>query len=216
MLIDFTTLISFLSVSILITLMPGPDNLFVLALGISKGPRSAVPLALGLACGNFFHTAAVALGISALIIASPNALLALKWAGCTYLLWIAYQIASETPARPQQETDNQAHIGALEHHFFFRGLLMNLLNPKVILFFLAFLPQFISPNRPSPTGQIIVLGSIFVIQTAILFSAIALLAGRINRLLTSSPVIQTRLKYVTASLLILLAFNLLLANFKPA
>ncbi len=210
--LDLTTIIGFLGVSMLITLMPGPDNLFVLALGMGRGARAAVPLALGLACGNFFHTAAVALGVSALIVASPNALLALKWLGCSYLLFIAYQIATTPQQLQATAIDTEAISLRSDRHFFFRGLLMNVLNPKVVVFFLAFLPQFVSTDRPSPTTQTILLGSLFVVQTAIIFSAIALLAGRISRLLRRHSAVHTSIRWTTAGLVIVLALNLLLSN----
>ncbi|MEE9446912.1 MAG: LysE family translocator [Arenicellales bacterium] len=173
------TLYPFLIASIALTLIPGPDNLFVLSISALHGSKAGVPTALGMATGNFVHTLAVALGLSAVISASPQALNAIKILGLSYLLWLAWQSwhASNPSSDPTSEQEIQAHSA---FHYFKRGALMNILNPKVVLFFLAFFPQFIPENSTQAPLVIFILGTVFVLQAAIIFSLIALMAGRLQ------------------------------------
>jgi threonine/homoserine/homoserine lactone efflux protein len=206
---ELSVLVPFLLASIGLTLLPGPDNLFVLSLSIVNGSRAGIPTALGMAIGNFAHTAAVALGLSALILASPLAFSAIKTLGVMYLLYLAWQ-SWKRPlniSSPQPGAEFNQLSGL---KLFQRGILMNLLNPKVALFFLAFFPQFVDQASEFKALQILVLGTVFVIQAAIIFCTIALAAGRLQPVISRlSPRI---LAGITSGLFVMLSVFLAISE----
>lgn len=202
------TLISFLLASVALTLAPGPDNTFVVAQGISRGRRAAITAALGMSCGISVHTTAAALGISALLYSSAWAFTALKFAGAAYLLWLAVKSLNE------QGILLNADPGAAPNGFamFRRGFIMNVLNPKVALFFLAFLPQFVAPGSGNPPLQMILLGAVFMVQAAILFSTIGWLSGSVGALVLKRPRIARYFGWLTAGIFASLGVRLALAS----
>jgi threonine/homoserine/homoserine lactone efflux protein len=203
-------LAAFLLVSISLTLLPGPDNLFVLSLSAIHGSRTGIPAALGMAIGNFAHTTAVALGLSALVASTPFALTLVQALGVVYLLFLAWQ-SWHHPLRLSNDSRTPAENQLSSLQLFRRGLLMNLLNPKVALFFLALFPQFIDQNSVHKALQIFTLGTVFVLQTAIIFSAVALAAGRLQPfILRLSPKFLAGL---TSGLFVMLSIYLARANF---
>lgn len=179
---ELSVLIPFLIASAGLTLLPGPDNLFVLSLSIVNGARTGIPTALGMAFGNFAHTTAVALGLSALVLASPVTFSIIKIMGVVYLLYLAWQ-SWHHPLHISLQAAQKEQTMPPGWKLFRRGVLMNLLNPKVALFFLAFFPQFVDQNSDYKAQQIFFLGTLFVIQAAIIFCAIALAAGRLQPLI---------------------------------
>lgn len=168
----------FLGAALLLALAPGPDNLGVLALGISRGRAEALGFALGCAAGCVNHTLLAALGISALIAASPLAFRLLQWAGAAYLIWIGFQALRSRGTSPTQNPTPDAGSGF--QPYFRRGLIANAINPKVGLFFLSFLPQFVRADGWSAPAQLATLGGLFAIVAALVFAAIALMAGPIG------------------------------------
>lgn len=207
---NLETLLPFLIASISLTLLPGPDNLFVLSLSALRGSRIGIPIALGMAAGNFAHTLAVALGLAALIAHTPGALSAIKSLGVLYLLYLAWQSWRQPVSIDQ--TEQAAEIeGQKNLQLFKRGALMNMLNPKVILFFVAFFPQFIDKNSPHPALNIFLLGTLFVLQTAVIFCFIALAAGRVQKFIRHID--PRRIAIMTSALFVLLAMALSLHNF---
>ena len=161
--------------------MPGPDNIFVLTESISGGKKKGVSLALGLSSGIFVHTAFAATGVSLLIQSSSLAFDIIKYFGAGYLIYIAYKSAIEKKVSSKDAT-------TLPNGFFEQfktGFLMNVLNPKVTLFFVAFLPSFITKEGINVTLQMFVLGSMFMLQAFVLFSMIALLSGSLASYLAS-------------------------------
>lgn len=174
-------MISFLIASVALTLMPGPDNIFVLTESISGGKKKGVSLALGLSSGIIVHTAFAATGVSLLIQSSSLAFDIIKYFGAGYLIYIAYKSAIEKKVSSKDAT-------TLPNGFFKQfktGFLMNVLNPKVTLFFVAFLPSFITKEGINVTLQMFVLGSMFMLQAFVLFSMIALLSGSLASYLAS-------------------------------
>jgi len=141
MLLTPEQLFAFLPAAVLITLSPGPDNLMVLSLGIARGRRAGMVFGLGCALGCLSHTLLAALGISALLAATPWALQALKIAGGGYLIWLGWQALRSSGSTLQQASPNATSPSLSQ--LFGKGLIANAINPKVVLFFLAFLPQFI-------------------------------------------------------------------------
>ncbi|SFS70383.1 LysE family translocator [Marininema halotolerans] len=177
------TIIQFLGVAILLTIMPGPDNLFVIAQSISHGKKAGVTIALGLCSGVIVHTLAAALGISAILYSSAFAFQVIKYAGAAYLLYLAWQAWREPSGAFITGEAPALQSGAL----FRRGILMNVLNPKVSLFFLALLPQFVTPGTPDAPLHMIILGLVFMIQAIIIFSGFALFAGSLRKWLLNRP-----------------------------
>jgi len=173
----------FLAASIAITVAPGPDNLQVLARGISQGRAAGLVAALGFAAGISFHTTLAALGVAALLKSSPIAFEAVKLAGAAYLVWIGIKAirskglssAHERPSQPLAVVFRQSVIG-------------NLLNPKVTLFFIVFLPQFVNPHGgQSVMLQMFELGGVFMLQTVAVFSVFGVAAGMIGAYLKRRP-----------------------------
>jgi threonine/homoserine/homoserine lactone efflux protein len=197
-----STLATFAAASLLLALAPGPDNLIVLALSASRGARAGLMTTLGLCAGLVVHTTAVALGVAAFLAASPAAFFALKIAGAAYLAYLAFKAFRAEPialsAAPAEKS------GA----FFWRGVAMNVSNPKVALFFLAFLPQFVTPAAASMAGQIFLLGLIFQLCAFFVFALIALGAGKIGLWLRRSPRAQIVLNRLAGALFLALAARL--------
>ena len=190
-----STLLCFLGASAALTLAPGPDNTFILAQGISRGRNAAIVTALGMCSGISVHTTAAALGISAALYSSAVAFTILKYAGAAYLLFLAYKALKE-PAVAQASTqvDGAGQWGAL----FRRGFMMNVVNPKVGLFFLAFLPQFVEPNAGSIATQMFLLGLVFMAQAVVVFGVIGYLAGSLGDVLLKKPRIARYFAWLSA------------------
>ncbi|WP_426240159.1 LysE family translocator [Pararhizobium sp. DWP1-1-3] len=191
---------SFVVTAILLCLMPGPDNLFVLAQSALNGRRAGLVTTLGLCAGLVIHTTAVVLGLAALIQASPFAFAMLKFAGAAYLLYLAW-LAMKQPVTPDPTAN------ANSQGLFRRGFVMNVSNPKVSIFFLAFLPQFVDPSAGSVSTQIILLGLLFISVSLVVFSAVSILGGTLNVLLTS-PRAKKILNRLSAVVYVLLAAKL--------
>jgi len=203
-----TTLLYFLGASLALTIAPGPDNTFVVAQGVSRGRKAAIITALGMCSGVSVHTAAAALGISALLYSSATAFTVLKYAGAAYLLYLAYKSLKEQQILlPSGTVDGQTWWV-----MFRRGFIMNVVNPKVALFFLAFLPQFVSGRSGDTSWQIFILGMVFMVQGAVVFSAIGYLSGSVGNLVVRKPRIARYFGWLTASVFASLGVRLALAE----
>ncbi|MFL9964094.1 LysE family translocator [Paraburkholderia sediminicola] len=173
----------FLATSIAITVAPGPDNLQVLARGISQGRAAGLVAALGFAAGITFHTTLAALGVAALLRSSPFAFEAIKLAGAAYLVWIGIKALRSQGLATAHQRAPQPLITV-----FRQSVLGNLLNPKVTLFFVVFLPQFVQPHgAQSVTVQMLELGVLFMLQTVVVFSLFGVCAGIIGGWLKRRP-----------------------------
>ena len=208
---DLANYLSFLGAAILLTLAPGPDNMYILTKSLSAGPRQGVTLAMGLATGPLWHTLLVMAGVAAFIQSSPASFMVLKYCGAAYLLYLSYgAFRSKGASIKAGDVVDKSESFALYKRGFKRGFLMNASNPKVLLFFLAILPQFVQPNGfLSPSLQIGLLGLTFSIQAAILFSIAAICAGQLKDPLIrheSFPLIMSR---VEGTLLLLIAIGLM-------
>ena len=208
---DLANYLSFLGAAILLTLAPGPDNMYILTKSLSAGPRQGVTLAMGLATGPLWHTLLVMAGVAAFIQSSPAAFMVLKYCGAAYLLYLSYgALRSKGASIKAGDVVDKSESFALYKRGFKRGFLINTSNPKVLLFFLAILPQFVQPNGfLSPSLQIGLLGLTFSIQAAILFSIAAICAGQLKDTLIrheSFPLIMSR---VEGTLLLLIAIGLM-------
>jgi threonine/homoserine/homoserine lactone efflux protein len=173
----------FLAASVAVTAAPGPDNLQVLARGISQGRAAGLVAALGFAAGLTFHTTLAAFGVAALLRSSPLAFEIVKIAGGLYLIWIGFKAltsrglasAHERAPQPLSSVFRQSVVG-------------NMMNPKVTLFFVVFLPQFVDPSGTQRVAvQMIELGLVFMLQTLAIFSVFGLFAGTLGAWLKRRP-----------------------------
>lgn len=177
-------LLSFLFAAVLITATPGPDNLMVLGMGMSKGRARGIVFGLGCALGCLSHTLLAVVGVSALIAASPLAFTALKWVGGAYLIWLGVQaLRSSGSGRVAAEGVPEQPLRTL----FLKGMFANAVNPKVVLFFLSFLPQFVVPAQGQVGLQLGLLGLVFTAQAAVLFGLLGYFAGSIGAWLNRRP-----------------------------
>lgn len=199
-------LIAFVVASALLAIAPGPDNIFVLTQSILFGKRSGILITLGLCTGLIFHTSIVALGVATLIQTSEWAFMVLKIFGALYLLYLALQISKSAP---QQLIGERQALS--EKALYLRGIVMNISNPKVSLFFLAFLPQFTQPEAGAVAAQIVLLGLVFGSISLLIFSGIAMAAAKIGKTLTRYPSLQHALQMTTALIFVLLAVNLMIS-----
>ncbi|MGW2641793.1 LysE family translocator [Streptomyces sp. NPDC001348] len=179
---DTTLYAAFLVAAFALCVTPGPDMMFIVAMGGRGGPSAGVTAALGVACAMFVHAAAAALGLSALFLTLPTLYHVLRWAGAAYLLYLAVRAfrGGATPAG----ADGSA--GAGRRRAFWRGAVTNLLNPKVILFNVSFLPQFVNPELGHVREQFLVLGVTITVMGLLVDGSIGLLSGRLATLLRRS------------------------------
>lgn len=197
-------LITFFAASVLLGLAPGPDNIFVLTQSALRGKWAGIVVMFGLCTGLLGHSLAVALGIAVIFQTSSIAFTLLKLFGAGYLLYLAWQAfrATETELLLDTEGGNRAWS------LYRRGIIMNITNPKVSIFFLAFLPQFADPQRGSVSVQILLLGGLFIVATILVFGGIALLAGALGTWLKRSARVQKVMHRVAGTVFLGLALKL--------
>ena len=202
------TLLTFMLASTLLSLAPGPDNIFVLMQAALHGARAGLLVTLGLCTGLIVHATLVAAGVAAIVLVNDLAFTALKLAGAAYLVYLALGAwragASALPAAPVPAQS------ALQ--LYRRGIVMNLTNPKVAIFFLAFLPQFARPEAGKVAIQIIVLSLIFIVIALLVFGAVALLSSHLAVLFKRSTAVQRLLNRAAALVFAGLALHLALAS----
>lgn len=204
--LPFDTLVAFFGIALVLALTPGPDNLFVLMQSALWGRSAGMCVVLGLCTGVLGHTAAIAAGLAAIVATSAYAFTILKFAGALYLAYLAWGAL-----RTRNGSTSAARTPAMAPAALYRrGVLMSLTNPKVLLFFLAFLPQFTSPDPAyGPVAlQTIVLGIIFMLAALLVFSAIAVFSGTLGPMLQRSPAASLWLHRVTGIVFLGLAIRL--------
>jgi threonine/homoserine/homoserine lactone efflux protein len=199
----------FLVAAVLVTLSPGPDNMMVLGMGISRGRAQGMAFGLGCAMGCLSHTVLAAIGVSALIAASAVAFTALKVCGGLYLVWLGLgAIRSRGGARARDVAGEPESLRSL----FFKGVLANAINPKVVLFFLSFLPQFVVAANGNANLQTAALGLTFTVQAAILFGLLGFFSGSVGRWLARKPGAGMWLDRVAGAVFIALGIKLLVSR----
>ena len=199
----------FLAAAILITVSPGPDNLMVLSIGVSRGRARGMAFGLGCALGCLSHTVLAALGVSALIAASPLALMALKLCGGLYLIYLGIQALRN---RGSTTVDRAKAPDISLHALFAKGLFANAINPKVVLFFLSFLPQFIIEDRGDIAWQTAQLGLVFTAQGAVLFSLLGYFAGAVGQWLLKHAQAGLWLDRLAGTIFVALGLRLIVAR----
>jgi threonine/homoserine/homoserine lactone efflux protein len=195
---------SFFIISLFLAIAPGPDNIFVLTQSALRGRLAGLMVTLGLCTGLLAHTAAVTLGVAAVFQASATAFIALKLVGAAYLLYLAWQAFRTASSTLKMGKDS----GLSAWQLYRRGIIMNITNPKVSIFFLAFLPQFSDPKLGPISTQMISLGAVFMLATLLMFGCIALLAGSLGHWLQHSQKSQRLMHRVAGTVFAMLAIKL--------
>lgn len=201
---DFITILSFLSAAIILTIMPGPDNMFTLAQSIANGKKAGIYTTLGLCTGLLFHITATTVGLAAIVYHSAIAFNIIKYAGAAYLLYLAYKSFTD-----KSSSINLGIIDSLDYKSLYKkGIIMNLLNPKVSLFFLAFFPQFIHYESGYVSLQMLFLGILFLIQTIIIFGLLSIFAGKVGEFLRQNKSISKKINHIQGSLFTLIGLKI--------
>jgi RhtB (resistance to homoserine/threonine) family protein len=173
----------FAAAALAVNLTPGPDMLFVVGTGATRGRRAGVMAALGVGAGCLLHVALAAVGLSALLAASALAFSVVKWVGAAYLVWMGLSMWRSRRAAPEADAAARPDPGG--RSVFWQGAITNALNPKVALFFLAFLPQFIAPGAGGQALAFVALGLLFNLGGTLVNIVVALLAAAISRRLAA-------------------------------
>ena len=182
---------AFFAAALVLSVAPGPDNIFVLTQSALYGVLAGIVTTLGLCTGLCVHTTAVALGVAVIFQSSPTAFWVLKILGACYLIylaWLAFRSGAALARVPENAEEAAQGAAAFPGYgaLYRRGILMNVTNPKVCLFFLAFLPQFCEPERGSVPLQVVVLGCLFIVATMLVFFSVAALGGRLAKRFNAS------------------------------
>lgn len=201
--IDPLVLLAFVPAALALNLTPGADMMFCLGQGLRSGPRAAVAASAGISLGGMVHVTLAGLGLGAAVAALPGLFDAIRWVGVGYLLWLAWgalrygAVAPEAPRVPASRA-------------FRVGMLVNLTNPKVILFVLAFVPQFVDPEAGPILAQFLVFGAVLSLGGFAVNAAVGLFAGGAGRRLTGSPAARSWLGRISGGIFALLALRLAL------
>ena len=192
---ELSTLVLFAGAAVLLLMVPGPVVVFVVARSLDQGRGAGLVSVLGVHLASVLHVGAAALGLSALLMSSANAFTVVKLAGAAYLVYLGI--------RRLADGDRLIDLSALTRtpvaKLFWQGFIVNLLNPKTALFFLAFLPQFVDPARGSLAAQIGFLGFLFIVLGLMSDSAYAMLAGLLRSQFARRPLVLRLERYVSAS-----------------
>ena len=197
------TIIAFVTASVVLSLVPGPDNIFVMTHSALKGWRIGFYTTLGLCTGLIGHTVLVAIGVSVIFQTSAIAFNGLKIIGACYLLYLAWLSLQNKELNLGGNSNDNAN-----RSYYLTGVIMNLTNPKVALFFLVFLPQFVNTGNDNVTLQIFSLGVLFILSALCVFTSIAYLASLLEDILKKSKTVNKNLNILAALVYFALAFNL--------
>lgn len=200
--------VNFLVTCLIVVLIPGTGVIFTVSTGLIAGKRASVFAALGCTAGILPHLLASVLGLSALLHTSALAFEVLRYAGVAYLLYLAYATWRDRSAFAM----NDAPTATTARGLMIRGFLLNILNPKLTIFFLAFLPQFVTPGSISPAVQMLVLSAVFMAMTFAVFVIYGLLANGFRRAVIESPRVQNWLRRSFAAAFAGLGLNLAFAQ----
>lgn len=209
--ISIHTFFEFTTVVIILALIPGPDILFVISQGVTKGAKAAIALTCGLTSGVIVHTTAAAFGVSVVFQTSQTAFTILKIAGALYLFYLAYK--TFTCRNDNITTNSDKNIANLNFkQLIVRGFFMNTLNPKVALFFLALFPQYVDESRGKVVFQMLQLGAIFMFCTFIVFSIVGISAHKIFKKIMQKPKISKAANILTSFIFVAIGIRLFLTQ----
>ena len=198
----------FIGVAFALAVVPGPDNIFVLTQSAVHGRIAGLIVTLGIALGLFVHTTAVALGVAVIFQTSQYAFSALKYVGAAYLLYLAWQVFTSSGGNRYCEKTKSERASRQ----FLRGFTLCISNPKLTIFFLAFLPQFVIPENGAIIGQFYQLGALMVLVTLVVFGTVAIAAGSLREWIKSSPRTQAWLNRISGIVFVSLALKLAFAE----
>ena len=184
--------------SLALTMMPGPDILFVINQSL-EDKKSGLLVAFGLCSGLIIHTLVLALGLSAIIEQNDNVIIFFKYFGSVYLFYLAFQEFKKDRIISERQKEN----------FYLRGVYMNLINPKVLIFFLAYFPNFLFSDTISTSSQFIILGAIFILQALIIFSIVSLTSYRLISILNVDTS-NKKIVYLKSFIFVLIGMSILL------
>ena len=216
MLLNSDLLLAYLAVATLLALSPGPDTMFVLASSASGGPRNGVAATLGISSGSVVHASAAALGISALIAASPVAFEVLRFGGALYLAWIGAQAMFRLLRGLRESGDAIAGTPVSLAVAYRRGFLTNVLNPKVAIFYVAFLPQFTDVSLGNVSAQIFLLGLIHNAIGTLWLTGLALASGRMTEALARNARLRVWLDGTAGAVYLILAMRMIFMERRAA
>ncbi|WP_309085445.1 LysE family translocator [Chelativorans sp.] len=206
---DTTTILQFAIATFVLAITPGPDMTLFVGRALSQGRAAGFACMFGAMTGILIHTSLVALGLSALLVASPTAFLALKIFGAGYLVWLAWQAIRHGSAfNPEARAGGKSSL--LKN--WATGLGINLLNPKIILFFMTFLPQFVSPSDPDAPGKLFFLGLLFIPFSLPVVAPMVIAADKFAGLLRKSPKVTRLVDYLFAGVFSAFALKILTAQ----
>jgi len=191
----------------LLTIMPGPDIIYVLVQSVTNGKKYGIVTALGLVSGILIHTTLVAFGVSAVIKQSDSIFFGIKLFGAVYLLFLAYQTYNSTEELLLNAKEEKKSFIKL----FKQGFIMNVLNPKVSIFFLAFFPGFLFSSSQSTILQFYILGILFMLQALLIFSMVSLLSGSFTSYLKNHPTFNSKIKWFKILVFLGIAIFILLS-----
>lgn len=204
--IDWLALAAFLPASLALNLTPGADMMFCLAQGLRGGARPGWAASAGISAGGMVHSCAAGLGLSALIAAHPSAFDVIRWAGVAYLIWLAIKTL-------QAPFGSASAPGVSAGRAFVQGFVVNLTNPKVILFILAFVPQFVDPDRPI-FAQFFAFGVMLALGGLLVNGLVGQFAGHLRRVLGAGGRVEKTLRYLSAMVFAGLALRLAISSAK--
>jgi threonine/homoserine/homoserine lactone efflux protein len=205
---DLSNITMFLVTSVAVILMPGPAMIFVITNGLTRGTKASIAAAFGTTSGVSFHMFCAAYGLAIIMKTSAIAFGVVKFAGAGYLIYLAIKTIINN-----DDMVSESNMGEKSgNSIFFQGFLINILNPKLSIFFLAFLPQFLNPDQLSVTSQTLILGSIFMSMTIVLFIAYGIFASALRRRVLQSPKILKTIKWCFSSVFMGLGIRLALSE----
>ena len=202
--VETFTLLAFIPAALALNLTPGADMMLCLGQGLRGGPRAALAADFGISAGAMIHVTAAGLGLGAVVATSPWLFDAIRWLGVGYLLWLAFAALRGGTIRPTGGSVIFARRAFRE------ALLVNLSNPKVILFALAFVPQFVDPDAGSILGQFLIFGAILSLGGLLINGFVGVFAGSVGQYLAGSPGFARGLGYASAAIFVALATRLAL------
>lgn len=206
--LELSSFVMFLATSIAVILMPGPAMIFVITNGLTRGAKASIAAAIGTTTGVSFHMLCAAFGLAMIMKTSAMAFLIVKFAGAAYLIYLAIK----TIVDKSEFISNFQTVDKSGNSIAIQGFLINILNPKLSIFFLAFLPQFIDPGQSSATMQTLFLGSIFMGMTILIFIGYGVFASVLRRRVLQSPRILKAIKWCFASVFLGLGVKLALSE----
>ncbi|WP_008191416.1 MAG: LysE family translocator [Labrenzia sp.] len=206
---SFSVLVAFTAAALVLTITPGPDMTLFMSKTLTQGRKAGIAAVLGATTGLIIHTILAAIGISALLAASATAFTVLKFVGAAYLIWLAIQALRKGTSITLEAAESKTQPF---RRVWLQGLGVNILNPKIVLFFVTFLPQFVSASDPHATAKLLFFGGYFVLLGMPICVLMVLGAGAFSRFLKSSPTFMRAFDWLFAGIMGTFALKLLVAK----